>query len=73
MKSRTGPTVAVLFQERLDGISSNLSQVSIVTGGGTDEILVANSQRSEVSVTSQKHKFSRYKKVQKKKNDHANV
>ena len=67
VKSRTGPTVAVLFQERLDGISSNLSQVSIVTGGGTDEILVANSQRSEVSVTSQKHKFSRYKKVQKKK------
>lgn len=74
-KEQNRSDVPVSFHEHLKGISSNLSQVSIMTGGGTDEILVAKGQRSrvKVSVTSQKHNFSRYKKVQKKKKDLANV
>lgn len=62
-KEQNRSDVPVSFHEHLKGISSNLSQVSIMTGGGTDEILVAKGQRSRVKVS----EFSRYKKVQKKK------
>lgn len=44
-KEQNQSDVPVLFHEHLKGISSNLSQVSIMTGGGTDEILVAKGQR----------------------------
>ena len=53
VKSRSGPTVPVLFQEPLEGISSNLTQVSTMTGGGADEGLVVRGQRSKVSAASQ--------------------
>lgn len=74
-KEQNRSDVPVSFHEHLKGISSNLSQVSIMTGGGTDEILVAKGQRSrvKVSVTSHKYNFSCYKKVKKKKKDLANV
>lgn len=62
-KEQNRSDVPVSFHEHLKGISSNLSQVSIMTGGGTDEILVVKGQRSRVKVS----EFSRYKKVQKKK------
>lgn len=47
-KEQNRSDVPVSFHEHLKGISSNLSQVSIMTGGGTDEILVAKGQRSKV-------------------------
>lgn len=71
-KEQNRSDVPVSFQERLGGISSNMSQVSIMTGGGTDEILVVKGQRSKVKGQGQRSRvkvseFSRYKKVQKKK------
>lgn len=38
--------VKVIFQECLEGVSSNLAQMSTWTQGGTDSILVAKGQRS---------------------------
>lgn len=68
-KEQNQSDVPVSFHEHLKGISSNLSQLSIMTGGGTDEILVAKGQgsRVKVSMTSHRYNFRRYKKVKKKK------
>lgn len=73
-KEQNQSDVPVSFHEHLKGISSNLSQVSIMTGGGTDEILVAKGQRSKVKGQgSRSVSLAVTKKYKKKKKDLANV